>query len=114
MSEAPPTRDLARTTLGVLAIGLMISASLWVLQPFLGALVWATMVVVATWPIMLAVQARLGGRRWAAVTVMTLGMLLLLVVPLVLAIVTIVQNADEIVGWSKAVIAGGVPPPPAW
>src|SRR6185503_4207435 len=53
-------------------------------------------------------------RRWVSVTVMTLGMLLLLVVPLVLAIVTIINNADEIIAWSKDVIAGGIPGPPAW
>jgi predicted PurR-regulated permease PerM len=35
-------------------------------RPFLGPTIWATMVVVATWPVMLRVQA-LGGRpplRW--------------------------------------------------
>ena len=82
-------RDITRITLAVVFIGLMITASLWVLLPFLGATVWATMIVVATWPIMIGLQARLGGRRWLAVTIMTLTMLLLLVVPLVLAVSTI-------------------------
>ena len=107
-------RDLTRITLGVVFIGLMIVASLWVLLPFVGATVWATMVVVATWPIMIAVQARLGGRRWLAVTIMTLAMLLVLVVPLVLAVTTIVDYADDIVGWSKSVATRQVPPPPDW
>src|SRR5262245_50463797 len=72
MTEKPAARDLGRITLSVLAIGLMILASLWVLSPFLGAGVWAAMIVVATWPMMLAVRARFGGRRWVAVTVMTM------------------------------------------
>jgi predicted PurR-regulated permease PerM len=72
------------------------------------------MIVVATWPMMRGVQARLGGRRWAAVTVMTLAMLLVLVVPLVLAVVTIVDHTDQIVAWSKAIVAGGIPSPPGW
>ena len=72
MSQFPPARDIARIVLVVLFIGLMIVSSLWILQPFLGALVWATMIVVATWPLMLKVEDALGGRRWAAVTVMTL------------------------------------------
>jgi len=42
-----------------------------VLRPFLGALVWAVMIVVPTWPFMIGLQRRLGGRRWAAVTAMT-------------------------------------------
>ena len=93
--------DLARTTFAVLFIGLLLSTTLWILRPFLGPLVWATMVVVATWPLMLRVQTLLGGRRVLAVTAMTLLLLLLFVVPLVLAIVTIVANADLLVEWAR-------------
>jgi predicted PurR-regulated permease PerM len=94
-------RDLARTTFGVLFIGLLLGASLWILRPFLGPMIWATMVVVATWPVMRRVQTLLWGKRALAVTVMTLLLLLLFVVPLVLAIVTIVGNADQLVAWAK-------------
>ena len=114
MNPPPPSRDLARITLAVLVIGLMIVACLWILRPFIGATIWATMIVVATWPMMRGVEARLGGRRWAAVTAMTLVMLLVLVVPLVLAVSTIVNHADEMVAWAKAVVAAGIPSPPAW
>ncbi len=114
MTPRPPSRDLARVTLAVIVIGLMIVACLWILQPFLAATVWATMIVVATWPIMLRVQASLGGRRWAAVTVMTIAMLLVLVVPLVLAIVTIVDHADDLVAWFKSLAVAGIPSPPEW
>jgi predicted PurR-regulated permease PerM len=65
-TQRPAARDITRITLGVVFIGLMITASLWVLLPFVGATVWATMIVVATWPIMIGLQARLGGRRWLA------------------------------------------------
>lgn len=114
MKDLPPARDLPRITLAVLFIGLMIVASLWVLEPFLGATIWATMVVVATWPIMLAVQKRLGGRRWLAVSLMTLAMVLVLVVPFVLAIATIVDHRDEMADWSAAVATAKVPSPPDW
>ena len=55
--------DLTRTTLGVLFIGGLIAVSFWILRPFLGAVIWATMIVVPTWPIMLKVEARLRCRR---------------------------------------------------
>ena len=61
----------------------------WILRPFLPALIWATMVVVATWPLLLQVQRRFGNRRWPAVIVMTFLVLLVLVVPLSVAIATI-------------------------
>lgn len=95
-------RDLARTTFGVLFIGALLGASLWILRPFLGPTIWATMIVVATWPVMRRVQGWLWGKRALAVTVMTL-LLLLFVVPLVLAIVTIVDNAEEMVTWARVV-----------
>ncbi|MDP2030525.1 MAG: AI-2E family transporter YdiK [Thiobacillus sp.] len=111
---SPTQRDLTQTTLAVLFIGILIAASFWIMRPFLSALIWATMVVVATWPVMIRVQARLWGKRSLAVAVMTMSLLLVLLVPLSLAIVTIVDNANRIVGWSKWLAATQVPPPPDW
>jgi predicted PurR-regulated permease PerM len=107
--------DLARITFGVLFLGLLLAAGLWVLRPFLGPTIWATMVVVATWPLMLRVQGLLWNRRALAVTVMSVLLLLLFVVPLVLAIVTIVSNADRLVDWAKLATTYKLPDvPPAW
>ena len=69
--SARPTVDLARITFGVLVIGSLLLASLWLLRPFLGPLIWATMLVVASWPLMRRVQGLLWGRRALAVMVMT-------------------------------------------
>ncbi|MBK7062968.1 MAG: AI-2E family transporter YdiK [Rubrivivax sp.] len=107
--------DLTRITFAVLALALLVATSLWVLRPFLGPTIWATMVVVATWPLMLRVQRWVGGRRWLAVLMMTLLLLLLFMVPLVLAITTIVQNADQIVVWTKLATSYRLSStPPAW
>ena len=109
-----PQRDLPRTTLGVLFIGLLIVASLWVLRPFIAPTIWALMIVVSSWPMLRWFQAHLWGRRSLAVAVMTLLILLLLVVPLMLAIVTVVRNADNIVA-QVAILSGYVlSPPPPW
>jgi len=110
----PTQRDLTQTTLAVLFIGILIATSFWIVRPFISALIWATMVVVATWPVMIQVQAGLGGKRSLAVAVMTLSLLLVLLVPLSAAIITLVDNADRIVGWSKWLAETRVPPPPNW
>ena len=111
----PAGSDLARTTFGVLVIGLLLAVSLWILRPFLGPSIWAVMVVVATWPLMLRVQRHLWGRRSLAVAVMTLALLLLFVVPMTLAIVTIVGNADRMVEWAKLAAEYKLPETaPAW
>ena len=112
MSEV--RNDLARTTFAVLFIGGLIFASFWITRPFLAPLIWATMIVVATWPMMRRVQTRLWGRRAMAVLVMTMGLLLVFVVPLTLAIATIVDHADEIVAWGKELAGFQLPSPPDW
>ena len=111
----PTSADLARTTFNVLFIGALLAAVLWIVRPFLGPAIWAVMVVVATWPLMLRVQAALWGRRALAVVVMTLLLLLLFVAPLALAIVTIVGNADQLVEWAKMAAVYHLPEkPPTW
>ena len=93
--------DLTRTVLAVLVIGGLIAGSLWILRPFLAATIWATMIVVTTWPILRMLQAHLWGKRWLAATVMTVALLLVFVIPLSAAVGTIVANAGEIVAWAN-------------
>jgi len=95
-------------------IGILIAASFWILRPFITAIVWATIIVVATWPLMLKVQGQLGGKRGFAVTVMTIILLLVIVVPLILAISAIAGKADDIAVWVKSLSSFTVPPPPEW
>ena len=55
--QADNSRDLARSTFQLLALGVLIATSFWIMRPFLVALTWATMIVVATWPLLLQAQA---------------------------------------------------------
>ena len=107
-------RDLARNTLAIICIIGLIGLSLWVLRPFLAATVWATMIVVATWPLLKSLEARFGHRRTPAVAVMTLGLLLLLVLPLWLAIDTIFEHLDQLTAAGKSLASDGLPLPPDW
>ena len=100
--------------MAVICILLLITGSLWILLPFLAATVWATMLVVATWPILESLERRLGNRRAPAVAVMTLGLLLLLVIPLWGAIHTIAEHAQEVSGLATKLAESGMPQPPEW
>jgi predicted PurR-regulated permease PerM len=110
----PPQHDLTRTTLAVLFTGGLIVAAFWILQPFLAALIWATMIVVSTWPMMRRAQRRLWGRRWLAVSAMMLGLLLTFILPLGLAIGTIAERADDIAALGKRLANFQLPHAPAW
>lgn len=114
ISKMPDSRCITSTTLQVFFIGLLIAAGFWTIRPFLTPLIWAIIIVVATWPAMLKVQAFLWGRRWLAVTVMSVGLLMLLVAPLSVAIISIIDKSDEIVGWIKSLSALTLASPPRW
>jgi predicted PurR-regulated permease PerM len=106
--------DLTRTTLAVLFIGALIAACFWVLRPFLVPTLWATTIVVTTWPMLLGLQARFHGKRWLAVTVMTVLLLLVIIVPVSLAVFTVINRVDDIAALGKSLEAFTIPPAPGW
>jgi predicted PurR-regulated permease PerM len=105
---------LVRTLLAVLFVVGMIAACAWILWPFLSALIWATLLVVATWSPMIAVQRWLGGSRRLAVVAMTACVLVVFIVPLGLAVSTIVENTDEVLARAESLRGSKLPPPPSW
>jgi predicted PurR-regulated permease PerM len=113
-NNVPASYDVTRITLAVLFIGSLIAASFWVFKPFLTSFIWATIIVVATWPLLLKLQALLRNRRGLAVTVMTVVLLLVLVVPFSLAVLTIIDSADKITDWIKSLSTFTIPPMPDW
>ncbi len=108
------SHDISRILLSVLFIGVLIAACFWIMRPFLLALIWATTIVIATWPIMIRLQGWLGGRRPLAVAGMTFGLLAVFLVPFALTVLTIIDNADQIAGWVKGLATNPLPPPPDW
>jgi predicted PurR-regulated permease PerM len=106
--------DLARTTLSVLFIGGLIVGALWILRPFLASLVWAAMIVVATWPLMRRLEMAFGGRRGPAVAVMTLGLLAILIVPLGVALQAIFENSGDIAAIVARLPEATLPAAPGW
>lgn len=111
----PGTRiDLTRILLAILFLGGLIAGTVWVLLPFLPALVWAATLVIATWPVMEVIERGFGGRRGPAVAVMLILLLLVIAVPLWLAVSALISNASEIVAQGQAVMNLSIPPPPYW
>ncbi|MGR8933045.1 MAG: AI-2E family transporter YdiK [Gammaproteobacteria bacterium] len=107
--------DLTRTLLAVFFICALAGLSLWIIQPFLFAALWATMVVVATWRLLLSAQAKFGGRRAPAAALMTGALLLIFVIPFTLAVNTIADNAGQIIAWGKNLSSFQFPAsPPEW
>jgi predicted PurR-regulated permease PerM len=72
------------------------------------------MIVIATWPLLLGLEARLGGRRGWAAGLLTLGLLLVLILPLSVAAGTVIEHLDEISGWLRSMRNQPIPAPPEW
>src|SRR4051794_35476429 len=68
------SRDLTRATLSVGAIGALLFSTAYIVRPFVSAFIWATMIVLSTWPLLIGLQARLWGKRGLATLVMTLAL----------------------------------------
>ena len=112
--KEPEHHDITRTILQVLFIGILIGAGGWILLPFITSIIWAAMIVISTWPLMLKVQSRLRDRRSLATLVMTLSLLMVVFLPLLSAVLSIVGHADEIVGRVRSLTTLSVPSPPEW
>jgi predicted PurR-regulated permease PerM len=106
--------DIARILLVIVILSALTIGSLYVLRPFLPGLIWATTIVVATWPMMKAIQRRCGNRRWIATTIMLLMLLIVIVLPLYQAISTLALHGGEIMAAIKGLPAYALPPPPGW
>lgn len=112
--NTPATSDLTRTFLVILIIAILIAGSVWTMLAFLGALLWASTLVISTWPLLLKIQNLAGGRRGIATAVMTLLIGAVFVVPVTLAASVLLDAATEGLDLVKNVMANGVPPPPRW
>src|SRR5262249_42907860 len=106
--------DLTRTFLVILIIAALIVGSLWTLLPFLGALLWAATIAVATWPLFMKLQGRLGGRRTPAVALMTLVILAVFLVPFAWAVTVLLDAGVQGVELVRAASQRGLQPLPDW
>jgi predicted PurR-regulated permease PerM len=107
-------QDVTHVMLHILFIGSLIAGAGWILRPFLMPTIWAGMIVVTTWPILLKLESWLKNKRWLAAAIMTTALLLVVFGPLLSALGTIILRSDEIVFWLKSLKSFTVPPPPEW
>jgi predicted PurR-regulated permease PerM len=116
MNEITPRQpiDIARILFVIVILSALTIGSLYILRPFIPGLIWATTIVVATWPVMLAVQRRVGNRRWIATVVMLIILLVVIALPLYEAISTLALHAADIMGTIKLLPTYALPPPPSW
>ncbi|MES2323171.1 MAG: AI-2E family transporter [Pseudomonadota bacterium] len=96
------------------AIALLVIGCLYVLRPFLAAILFAACVVISSWPLYLIVLARMKGRRTLAALTLTLSLTLLVIVPIALVAYNLADDVGRFYEQIKLAVVTGHVEPPAW
>ena len=100
--------------LGLIALAFLGVGCVLVLMPFASALLWAVVLCFTVWPVYETLLNMVGGRRTLAAFLVTLGMTLLVLMPFVIAGITLADNVRELTVAMRVWIDAGPPEPPAW
>jgi len=107
-------RSRLEQALGWAVLLALVAGCLIVLRPFVSALLWAVVLSFASWPVHRRLLSLLGNRRTLAALAMTLGMVLILLLPFLVVGITLADNVKELTAATRHWIADGPPAPPEW
>jgi len=110
----PEARDLARTVLVVLFILGLTAGCLWILRPFLTALICGAAIAISTWPMLNGLQRRWGGRRNLAIAAMVAGLMVAILTPICFGAVAAVQSVGALSAWVQDLPHRTLPALPEW
>ena len=113
-TPGPDTRELTRSVLVVLFILGLTVGCLWILRPFLTALVGATTIAISTWPMLTRLERRWGGRRGLAIAGMMALLAIAILAPLYFGAVATVEGAGALSAWVRDLPNRTLPPLPDW
>lgn len=115
MIKFRPTNALSvDTVIRAVAIALLVFACAQVVEPFLGALTWAGIIAVSTWPAHQRLSALLKGRQALSATLLVLALGAALILPLALLALSIADSVPAIAEFAADPANLKLPPPPAW
>lgn len=109
-----PLRTKLEQNLGWGILFLLFIGCLLVLWPFVTALLWAAVLSFSSWPLCRRLIKWLGGRRTLAALLTSLLMILVVLLPFVIAGLTLADNVTELKTATQRLIDEGPPAPPAW
>ncbi len=101
-------------SIGWVVLFILLAGCLLVLRPFLSALLWAIVLCSSSWPVYRRLLGWSGNRRTLAALTMTLGMILIVLLPFLIIGSTLADNVKDLTAAAKNMIAAGPPAPPAW
>jgi predicted PurR-regulated permease PerM len=104
------TRGYARIAL----VALIAVGAVWVLAPFLAALLFAAILCLTTWPLFAWIEARLKGRTTLAALLMTLLLALAVLLPMSYLAATAADGVAQLIALLRPWFESGDHAPPGW
>ncbi|HWX12473.1 MAG TPA: AI-2E family transporter [Trinickia sp.] len=110
-TEPPPNdREKAQRLAGLALNAVLIALALWVLRDFIAPMVWAGVITIALWPLLLRLSSLPHGRSRATsiALAVTLVVGIFVALPFVFVFAQTVHEAHDLMGWIKATEANGI------
>jgi predicted PurR-regulated permease PerM len=107
-------RRIGKNLASIGAVAFLVIGCLFVLRPFLAAILFAAAVVISSWPMYLFLLARMNGRRTLAALTLTLSLTLLVIVPIGLVAYNMADEVGNLYDQIKLAVETGHVEPPAW
>ncbi|WP_085625383.1 MULTISPECIES: AI-2E family transporter [unclassified Pseudomonas] len=92
----------------------LLGAGLWVMAPFISALLWGAILAFASWPLMRLLTRVLGGRETLAAGLLTSAWILIVALPLVWLGFNLADHIRDATAFVRDVQMDGLPDAPAW
>lgn len=99
MQNPKEKMDLSQFILSLIFIIAISVISFLIIKPFILGFLWASAIVISTWPLMLKIQKFLGGGRLIALFSMIVILLLLFIIPIVLLVNSLVATSIPLIHW---------------
>ena len=96
------------------AISLLTIGCLYVLRPFLAAILFAGAVVISSWPLYMRLLAAMRGRRTLAALTMTLSLTFVVIMPLALVAYNLADDVGRFYEQLRIAVETGNADPPLW
>jgi len=105
---------IIRVTLATLIVLLLISASIWIMLPFMAAMIWGAIIAISMYPAYLRLVVWLRGWRIVSACIVGIGLTVILFLPLTVMILTLSDHIGELMTAFSGKTALVPPTAPAW
>ena len=108
------SKKSSRNYAQIAAIALLTIGCLYVLRPFMAAILFAACIVMSSWPVYTRVLSNMHGRRTLAALSLTMTLVLLIVLPITLVAYNLADDIGRFYDQLRVAVSSGHIEPPGW